>query len=72
MAKPSPMIEKAMPSSTDGTGTPEMPSAPPTAISVMNVSGTARIARPPKVGREDADRDHREDVVNPVDGCERP
>jgi hypothetical protein len=27
---------------------------------------------PTKVGREDADRDHREDVVNPVDGCERP
>src|SRR6478752_10394914 len=29
-AKPSTRIEKAMPSSTNGTGTPEMPATPPT------------------------------------------
>ena len=36
-----------MPPSTNGKGTPAMPSAPPTAIIAMNPSGAVQIIRPP-------------------------
>ena len=44
---PSTTTENAIPTSTNGTGTPAIPSAPPAAITRTNVVGTSQSARPP-------------------------
>jgi hypothetical protein len=44
---PSTITEKAIPASTNGTGTPVTPKKPPRAMTLTKVSGTSHSARPP-------------------------
>ena len=64
---PSTTAETAIPISMPGIGTPMTPSTPPKAITTGKVTGSTQIAGRAQLGAPHADRDHRDDVVEPED-----
>ena len=57
-----------MPGSTMGIGTPAMPSAPPTSITLTNVIGHAHSALPPLRPAHRPDGHHGQHMVEPAPG----
>ena len=64
-ARPSTSADKAMPISPPGRGTPISPSAPPSAITIGNVTGRIQIAGAAELRAPESDRHHREHVIEP-------
>ena len=69
---PSTIAEIAMPTSTPGSGTPSRPISPPNAITSGNATGSTQIAGAPKHRAPQADRDHRQHVVEARDRMREP
>ena len=54
-----------MPISMPGSGTPRMPSTPPSAITSGNTTGRTTIAGAPEKRAPQPDRHHRRDMIGP-------